>query len=219
MSGKNGDQTRAQVAWETITLPQSKGGLGIIDPIKQSKALLAKLVVQSLLPRDEVWKKLLLNRMAKNSPVIGKPWKEEMRWIFNEELQLKNSNKWEERFINGAWGAWKTIRKGLVRKSLEYKEDLDRQPLTWNSIFRCSNGKMLGERLWLAWGQLADGPAQSYGRSKHFLATLPASQKAILASQHGGKKMASEINRGLTGYKESELPEAVILNQGWFELP
>ena len=75
MSGKNGDQTRAQVAWETITLPQSKGGLGIIDPIKQSKALLAKLVVQSLLPRDEVWKKLLLNRMAKNSPMIWKPWK------------------------------------------------------------------------------------------------------------------------------------------------
>ena len=78
---------------------------------------------------------------------------------------------------------------------------------------------MLGERPWLVGGQLADGPAQSYGRWKQFLATPPTSQKAILASQHGGKKMAAEINWGLTAFKESGLPEAVILTQGGFELP
>ena len=63
-SGKIVDRARANVAWTTITMPKSAGGLGIIDPAHQSKALLAKLVVRSLLPMDEIWKKMLINRMT-----------------------------------------------------------------------------------------------------------------------------------------------------------
>jgi hypothetical protein len=37
---------RAKVKWETLVLPISQGGLGIIDPKTQSKALLAKLFVR-----------------------------------------------------------------------------------------------------------------------------------------------------------------------------
>ena len=44
-SGRGEGSARAKVAWSVITLPTSQGGLGIVDPIEQSKALLAKLVV------------------------------------------------------------------------------------------------------------------------------------------------------------------------------
>ena len=48
-SGKNGDATRAKIAWPVITLPTSHGGLGIVDPACQSRALIGKFVVHSLL--------------------------------------------------------------------------------------------------------------------------------------------------------------------------
>ena len=49
------DNTIPKVAWSIITQPKHKGGLGLIDPFMQSKALLAKHVVRSLLPREELW--------------------------------------------------------------------------------------------------------------------------------------------------------------------
>jgi hypothetical protein len=52
--GNRGEATRPKVAWETITLPKSSGGLGIIDPVYQSKAMLTKLVVKSVLPRGDM---------------------------------------------------------------------------------------------------------------------------------------------------------------------
>jgi ABC-type Fe3+ transport system substrate-binding protein len=55
----NASNARAQVKWETLTLPTTQGGLGIIDPKAQSEALLAKLLVRDLAPGDEPWKDLL----------------------------------------------------------------------------------------------------------------------------------------------------------------
>jgi hypothetical protein len=46
-SGK-ATNARAKVKWETLVLPTSQGGLGIIDPKAQSEALLAKLLVKGL---------------------------------------------------------------------------------------------------------------------------------------------------------------------------
>ena len=37
----------------------SRGGLGLIDPLSQSKALLAKFVVRGLQPGNDCWKMLL----------------------------------------------------------------------------------------------------------------------------------------------------------------
>jgi hypothetical protein len=48
--GRGDESARAKVAWLVITLPTSQGGLGIIDPVDQSKALLTKLVVRSVQP-------------------------------------------------------------------------------------------------------------------------------------------------------------------------
>ena len=44
------DNTIAKVAWSVIIQPKHKGGLGLIDPFVQSKTLLAKHVVRSLMP-------------------------------------------------------------------------------------------------------------------------------------------------------------------------
>ena len=48
-SGGDGRFAQPMVAWSTITQPKERGGLGVIDPECQSKALLVKLIVRGLL--------------------------------------------------------------------------------------------------------------------------------------------------------------------------
>ena len=60
-SGKSEGNARSKVKWDVITLPRSKGALGISDPVDQSRALLSKLLVRGLKPRQEIWKVLLLD--------------------------------------------------------------------------------------------------------------------------------------------------------------
>lgn len=112
--------------WAVVTLPTSKGGLGIIDPMDQSRALLSKLVMRSLQPIDELWKKLLANQTSRCAPTIGKQWKDEIRWIFNKEIIIKGSKKWEENFMNGIKKAWKVVREGLVARNPKCDEELRR---------------------------------------------------------------------------------------------
>ena len=52
-SGRDGSPARAKVAWSAIVLPIEQGGLGIVDPACQSRALLGKFVVRGLLPGPE----------------------------------------------------------------------------------------------------------------------------------------------------------------------
>jgi hypothetical protein len=70
-SGQGDESVKAKVAWSVITLPTSQEGLGIIDPVDQSKALSTKLVVRSLQPCEEPWKLLLKRRMVLCSPTVG----------------------------------------------------------------------------------------------------------------------------------------------------
>ena len=44
------DNATTKVSWSTLILPKSKGGLGLIDPELQSRALICKVFVRSLLP-------------------------------------------------------------------------------------------------------------------------------------------------------------------------
>jgi hypothetical protein len=55
-----GTRAVAKVAWSVLIRPIREGGLGLIDPMLQSKALLAKHVVRGFMPGDELWKKLWL---------------------------------------------------------------------------------------------------------------------------------------------------------------
>lgn len=61
MGGK-ASNTRAKVKWDSITLPLSNGGLGIINPKTQLEALLTKLLVRRLSTRGEPWKEILRHR-------------------------------------------------------------------------------------------------------------------------------------------------------------
>jgi hypothetical protein len=71
--GGKATSARAKVKWDTISLPISKGGLGIIDPKTQSEALLAKLLVRGLALGGEPWKELVRHRADQTRlPVHGK---------------------------------------------------------------------------------------------------------------------------------------------------
>ena len=64
-----GERWWAKVAWPVITLPTALGGLGIVDPACQSRALLGKLIVRGLLPGAEPWKEFLVHRLSRCTPV------------------------------------------------------------------------------------------------------------------------------------------------------
>ena len=78
----------AKVAWTVLIQPKRKGGLGLIDPFMQSKALLSKHVVRSLLPGEELWKKLWIRHLHNVKPSIGGQWKDSLRWFFNADFPL-----------------------------------------------------------------------------------------------------------------------------------
>ena len=61
--GKNESCAMAKVAWDVLIRPKSQGGLALIDPLIQSRALLTKFVVRGLLPGTEAWKGMLLNQL------------------------------------------------------------------------------------------------------------------------------------------------------------
>ena len=63
-SGKEDHASQGKVVWPILTSPKLRGGLGLIDPLSQSKALLAKFVVRGLQPGKDYWKMLLRLRFA-----------------------------------------------------------------------------------------------------------------------------------------------------------
>ena len=62
---------RAKVAWCTLITSKQHGGQGIIDPVDQCLALLAKLKVCGLLPRQAPSKQLLMQRLYHCAPPMG----------------------------------------------------------------------------------------------------------------------------------------------------
>ena len=72
--GKNGFRVVAKLAWDVLVMPKSQGGLALIDPLMQYRALLKKFVVRGLLPGRDVWKGMLLNHLMQLSPKTGGKW-------------------------------------------------------------------------------------------------------------------------------------------------
>ena len=108
------DNSVAKVAWSILIQPKQKGGLGLIDPFMQSKALLTKHVVRSLLPGEELWKKLWIRHLHKVKPSVGGQWKDSLRWFFNADFQLPKSNLGSLCFFNGIFRAWESLWQALV---------------------------------------------------------------------------------------------------------
>ena len=74
-AGMRKDKAAAKVSWSTLILPKSKGVLGLIEPELQSRALLCKVLVRSLLHGNELWKTLIHNRSILWIPRLGGHWK------------------------------------------------------------------------------------------------------------------------------------------------
>ncbi|MCO5612219.1 hypothetical protein L7F22_066482 [Adiantum nelumboides] len=83
-----GFSTRARARWSTVIMPTSQGGLGIIDPQMESRALLTKLIVRGLFPGHEPWKMLLQSGLSTVTPTYGVRdghiWTSGMRFMFTE---------------------------------------------------------------------------------------------------------------------------------------
>ena len=89
----------AKVAWTVLIQPKRKGGLGLIYPFMQSKALLCKHVVRSLLPGEELWKKLWIRHLHNVKPSTGAQCKDRLKWFFNADFPLPKSNVGSLRFL------------------------------------------------------------------------------------------------------------------------
>ena len=215
MVGRAGEQSMAKVAWSVITLPKGKGGLGIVDPVDQCRALLSKLIVRGFLPGTEIWKTLLRDRIAQCAPVVGQPWKKEVRWIFNKDQKIHCRRKWEDSFINGIWRAWSKIREGLFYSRYEGEEEFFRQPIIWNPRITMANGQMIGERSKLSWGPFAAGPASSFLQWCNFSRKLYSEQNRILKEFRGGRIMANEVFEYTSTFR---LEEVTNQQQHWFGL-
>jgi hypothetical protein len=82
--GGKASNTRAEVKWDSLSLPLSSGGLGIIDPKAQSETPLAKLLVRSFAPRREPWEEILRHRTDQIHLLVhGKgPNISDINWFF-----------------------------------------------------------------------------------------------------------------------------------------
>ena len=127
-----------------------------MDLIRQSKALLGKLLVRSLQHRTELWKVLLRDRVDLRCPRNGCPWKAKMWWLFNPSLKLNEPTSMEDRMAPTIMKAWSSLREGLVLMQLKTLEEHLRQPQFWNTKIRSKECIMLGQKKYLPWGHMLE---------------------------------------------------------------
>jgi len=111
-SGKD-TPARAKAKWDTLVLPASQGGLGIIDPKSQSEALLAKVLIRGLAPGGEPWKEFIRkNANQIRLPVHGKgPPIPDINWLFAaSKLKRTRPSMWKN-----ILGSWLSVRPGLTK--------------------------------------------------------------------------------------------------------
>ena len=194
---REGTAVAAKVSWEVISLPTTQGGLGIIDPLDQSRALLAKLVVRGFMPGQECWKELLMRRCYECAPRNGAPWPDEVRWIFAKDFHLPSSRKWEDRFINGLFAAWARVKIGLCKMMPATEDEVARQPIVWNSNITLPSGQMIGSQPKLAWGKFATGPGRTMAALKAFISLPNILKENRLSSMHGGVTMYQQVQQAV----------------------
>jgi hypothetical protein len=140
--GGNDAPARAKVRWETLTLPASQGGLGIIDPKAQSEALLAKLMIRGLSPGGEPWKEIIRSKVNQiKLPVHNMgPDTSDVNWIFAApKLKRIPCSMWKS-----IVGAWLKVRPGLGKAAPTCIAEILRQPIFGNPLIFNQLGAPLG---------------------------------------------------------------------------
>ena len=190
-----GSRVVVKVAWSVLIRPISEGGLGLIDPMLQSKALLAKHVVRGFMPGDELWKKLWLSDIRNIKPTLGGQWQDSCRWLFNSEFPIKAQNVGSRRFFTGILRAWKDIREALLFQLPSTEAQFLRQLLLWNPLFIDSSDCVLGIRPHLSWGKMDSGPATSVADWERFQFLSNEDKQQFLSSLCGGCLMSIQIHQ------------------------
>ena len=91
------ETTLVKVAWCCLIKAKNHGGLGLVDLIHQSKALLGKLLVRSLKSGPELWKLLLRDKVELWCPRNDGPWKAKKWWLFSPGLKLREPTSIEDK--------------------------------------------------------------------------------------------------------------------------
>ena len=191
--GEDKSHVRAKVAWSTLITPKQYGGLGIIDPLDQCMALLAKLIIRGLLPGHAPWKQLLMQRLYSCAPPMGGLWADSIRWIFIPDKKHVMSRNWEDKFFNGLLRAWEHVHKGLEHGVPTCEAEYLRQNLVWNPNMRLPSGHMLGSRTRLDWAKLDVGPGASVDAWKSFHTLNINDRSEFLSSLRGGLIMWDQV--------------------------
>ena len=105
-SGRDHETTSAKAAWGCLIKVKNQGGLGLVDPIDQSKTLLGKFMVRSLQPGPELRKLLLREKAELWCPRNGGPWKAKKWWLFSPGLKLREPTSMEDRVARTIVKAW-----------------------------------------------------------------------------------------------------------------
>ena len=190
-----GSRAVAKVSWSVLIRPISEGGLGLIDPMLQSKALLAKHVVRAFMPGDELWKKLWLWYLSNIKPTIGGQWQDSFRWLFNFDFPIKPQSVGSRKFFTGILRAWKDIREALLFQLPSTEVQFLRQPLLWNPLFTDNSGCVLGIRPHLSWGKMDLGPAATVADWERFQLRSNEEKQQFLSSLRGGCLMTAHIQQ------------------------
>lgn len=159
-AGTDGSEdTRARVAWHTCFLPIDQGGLGIIDPEIQSKALISKCIIRGLFPGNEPWKSFLRHAVQHSVPQRGGSWSPSNRFIFSDAALTRPPPY----FLDSILGIWKRMRRSIIHRQPVLTEEFERQPIIWNPRIRDAEGRQLGMRTHIDWAAWDRGPASSLG--------------------------------------------------------
>ena len=192
--GKNGSRAVAKVAWDVLIRPKSQGGLALIDPLIQSRALLTKFVVRGLLLGTEAWKGMLLNQLMQLSPKTGGNWLPSLKWMFLTDTRTPRQNLTSNIFLLGIVRAWDAVKIFLRKERPNIWNGWMNQLLLANSLVRDSTGNVLGLRPRLAWGKLDNGPTASIGSWIHFQQMPKVDRLKQLHSIYGVKTMIRDIS-------------------------
>ncbi|MCO5594013.1 hypothetical protein L7F22_048032 [Adiantum nelumboides] len=136
----------------------------------QSRALLTKLIVRGLFPGNEPWKMLLQPGLVTVTPTYGVRdghiWTSGMRFLFTDAPLRRDEVSTSVRSLLQIWNP---MRKGLIRRSPRCKEEIERQPLIWNSYAYSTvdshigvRQQQLGVRTHIDWAVWDVGLATSY---------------------------------------------------------
>ena len=149
--------TRARVAWHTCILPREQGGLGIIDPEMQSRALISKCIIRGLFPGNEPWKSFVRHAVLHSTPVRGGEWSPSYRFIFCDAALSHPASY----FLRSILGVWQALRRSIIHRQPVLTEEFERQPIIWNPRIRDAEGRQLGVRTHIDWAAWDRGPTAS----------------------------------------------------------